>query len=171
MASTFARVFQRHLVPSFISSLFFLFRDQCFINPKAEVQLNRNIKFGKGTVVKSFAIVVARYQKYILTSILTKRLPRRLLSRTSYYLLIKYWFPQMYEILWKILTPTQTWLKSSHAYLWIFMWWLWCVFWRTTLHVPGGWTDCLRKMWESNHQPQSICCVCPQWRKSPGREW
>jgi acetyltransferase-like isoleucine patch superfamily enzyme len=34
-----------------------MLRYGCFINFKARVQLNRNISFGRGTVVKSFAII------------------------------------------------------------------------------------------------------------------
>jgi acetyltransferase-like isoleucine patch superfamily enzyme len=57
MLNAIVRVTQRHLIPSVVSSLYYLFRYRCFINPKARVQFNGKISFGRGTVVKSFAII------------------------------------------------------------------------------------------------------------------
>jgi acetyltransferase-like isoleucine patch superfamily enzyme len=57
MGKTLARVIQRHLVPSFVSSLYFLIRCRAFVSLRAQVQPTRRITFGRGTVVKSFAIV------------------------------------------------------------------------------------------------------------------
>jgi acetyltransferase-like isoleucine patch superfamily enzyme len=57
MLETILRVSQRHLIPAFASAIYFMTRDGCFINLKARVQLNRRITFGRGTVVKSFAII------------------------------------------------------------------------------------------------------------------
>ena len=57
MLEQIMRVCQRHLIPAFVSAIYFMVRDGCFINLKARVQLNKKIFFGKGTVVKSFAII------------------------------------------------------------------------------------------------------------------
>ncbi len=57
MVNTIKRVTQRYLIPSVISSLYFLIRYGCFISTKAKVQFTRRISFGKGTVVKSYAII------------------------------------------------------------------------------------------------------------------
>jgi acetyltransferase-like isoleucine patch superfamily enzyme len=51
------RVLQRHLIPSFVSAIYFTARYGCLVNLKACVQLTRRISFGRGTVVKSFAII------------------------------------------------------------------------------------------------------------------
>lgn len=52
-----SRIVQRHLVPGFISTFYYLLRSRCFVNPKAQVQLTRRIRIGRGTVVKAFAVV------------------------------------------------------------------------------------------------------------------
>lgn len=57
MISTLRRVTQRHLIPSIFASLYFYLRYRCAINIKANVQLTGKISFGKGTVVKSYAII------------------------------------------------------------------------------------------------------------------
>ena len=57
MLEKIIRVSQRHLIPAFVSAFYFMMRDGCLINLKARVQLNRRISFGRGTVVKSFAII------------------------------------------------------------------------------------------------------------------
>jgi acetyltransferase-like isoleucine patch superfamily enzyme len=57
MLENIIRISQRHLIPAFVSAIYFMLRDGCLINLKARIQLNRKISFGKGTVVKSFAII------------------------------------------------------------------------------------------------------------------
>ncbi len=52
-----AKSLQRHLIPSFITSLYYSLRYRCLVSHKANVQLSQNISFGKRTVVKSFAII------------------------------------------------------------------------------------------------------------------
>jgi acetyltransferase-like isoleucine patch superfamily enzyme len=52
-----AKTAQRHLVPSFVSALYFSLRYGCFVHPRAQVQLSNQIKFGQSTVVKSLAVV------------------------------------------------------------------------------------------------------------------
>jgi len=51
------RVVQRHLIPAFVASLYYSIRYRCAVSPKASVQLNNRISFGKGTVVKPFAVI------------------------------------------------------------------------------------------------------------------
>lgn len=57
MIKVFLRVFQRYFIPTFISSLYFSIRYKCLVSPKAQVQLSGKIRLGKGTVVKSLAII------------------------------------------------------------------------------------------------------------------
>jgi len=57
MLKKIIRISQRHLVPAFVSAIYFMLRDGCLVNLKARVQLNRRISFGRGPVVKSFAII------------------------------------------------------------------------------------------------------------------
>jgi len=57
MFKALGRIAQRHLVPSIIASLYFSVRYWCSVSPKARVQLTRNISFGRGTVVKPYAII------------------------------------------------------------------------------------------------------------------
>lgn len=51
------RIIQRHLVPAFVSSIYFLLKGRAFVSPKAQVQASRNIQLGRGTVVKAYAII------------------------------------------------------------------------------------------------------------------
>src|SRR5688572_1860863 len=51
------RVVQRHLIPGFVSSLYYGIRYRCAVSPKANVQPSSRISFGKGTVVKPFAVI------------------------------------------------------------------------------------------------------------------
>jgi acetyltransferase-like isoleucine patch superfamily enzyme len=55
--NSFIRIFQRYLVPNFVISLYYSFRYRCLISSQARVQLTGKISFGKGTVVKPFAIL------------------------------------------------------------------------------------------------------------------
>jgi acetyltransferase-like isoleucine patch superfamily enzyme len=55
--NTIVRTFQRHLVPRFVVSLYYLIKCGCFISHQAIVQLSSRITFGRGTVVKPLAIV------------------------------------------------------------------------------------------------------------------
>ena len=55
--SSAVRISQRYLVPRFVSALYYLLRCRCFISPLAKVQLTHKISFGKGTVVKPFAVI------------------------------------------------------------------------------------------------------------------
>lgn len=57
MLNSAVRISQRYLVPRFVSSLYYLFRCRCFISTLAKVQLTHKISFGKGTVVKPFAVI------------------------------------------------------------------------------------------------------------------
>jgi acetyltransferase-like isoleucine patch superfamily enzyme len=55
--NSFVRIFQRYLVPNILISLYYSFRYRCLISSQARVQLTNNISFGKGTVVKPFAVI------------------------------------------------------------------------------------------------------------------
>lgn len=51
------RTLQRHLMPGILSTVYFAVRYGSLISPAAKVQLNRNIIFGRSTVVKPFAVI------------------------------------------------------------------------------------------------------------------
>lgn len=57
MSKALVRVIQRHLVPSFVSALYFSLRYKCAVNPGAHVQWSSKISIGRDTVVKSLAII------------------------------------------------------------------------------------------------------------------
>ena len=48
---------RRHLVPAFVTSIGHLLRSRALISFSARVQWGREIRFGRGTVVKAFAVV------------------------------------------------------------------------------------------------------------------
>jgi virginiamycin A acetyltransferase len=52
-----ARTLQRYAVPGFVVSLYHYLKNRALISPSARVQLSSQIAFGKGTVVKGFAVV------------------------------------------------------------------------------------------------------------------
>lgn len=54
---SWARTFERYFTPSFVVCLWIYFRDRALVSLSAKVQLSSSIRFGKGTVVKPFAIV------------------------------------------------------------------------------------------------------------------
>jgi acetyltransferase-like isoleucine patch superfamily enzyme len=51
------RTVRRHLIPGFVASLYFSLKYGCVISTQAKVQLVGEITFGKGTVVKPFAVI------------------------------------------------------------------------------------------------------------------
>lgn len=57
MIKSFKRIAQRHLVPSFVAALYYSLRFRCAVHPSARVQLSERIRIGRGTVIKSFAIL------------------------------------------------------------------------------------------------------------------
>lgn len=57
MLKNFKRIAQRHLVPSFVSALYYSLRFRCAVHPSARVQLSACIRIGQGTVIKAFAIL------------------------------------------------------------------------------------------------------------------
>ena len=57
MQKPIVRIFQRYLVPRFIASIYFSIRYRCLVSIKSQVQLSSNISFGRGTVVKPFAVI------------------------------------------------------------------------------------------------------------------
>ena len=57
MQSKFIRISQRYLVPRFIGSIYYFLRFRCLVSTLAKVQFSKDITFGKGTVVKPFAVI------------------------------------------------------------------------------------------------------------------
>lgn len=55
--SRFVRIVQRYLVPNWVAAIYYSLRYHCLVSTQARVQLSRKISFGKGTVVKPFAIL------------------------------------------------------------------------------------------------------------------
>jgi acetyltransferase-like isoleucine patch superfamily enzyme len=51
------RIVQRYLTPRWIVSGYYLLRDRSLVSRHARVQLSRRISFGRGTVVKPFAVI------------------------------------------------------------------------------------------------------------------
>jgi acetyltransferase-like isoleucine patch superfamily enzyme len=51
------RILQRYFVPRPAISAYYLLRYRCFVSTQTQVQLSRQISFGKDTVVKPFAVI------------------------------------------------------------------------------------------------------------------
>jgi acetyltransferase-like isoleucine patch superfamily enzyme len=51
------RIAQRYLVPRWFVSLYFFLKYKSLVSARARVQFSRQISFGKGTVVKPFAVI------------------------------------------------------------------------------------------------------------------
>jgi acetyltransferase-like isoleucine patch superfamily enzyme len=51
------RIFERYLIPRWVVSAYYFFTYRCLISRQARVQFARQISFGKGTVVKPFAVI------------------------------------------------------------------------------------------------------------------
>jgi acetyltransferase-like isoleucine patch superfamily enzyme len=51
------RGFQRHLVPAFAVTAYHFYRTRALVSLSARVQLGPEISFGRGTVVKPFAVI------------------------------------------------------------------------------------------------------------------
>ncbi len=51
------RIFERHLVPRWVASVYYLLRDGGFLSPLARVQCSSRISFGRGSVVKPYAVI------------------------------------------------------------------------------------------------------------------
>jgi acetyltransferase-like isoleucine patch superfamily enzyme len=60
------RTFQRHLVPRFVVSLYYFFKYGCVISNQAIVQLSSQIIFGRGTVVKPFAVIQTQTGRIVI---------------------------------------------------------------------------------------------------------
>ena len=52
-----ARIIQRYLVPRFLVMAYYYFRYGCLVSSQARVQMSGRISFGRGTVVKPFAVI------------------------------------------------------------------------------------------------------------------
>lgn len=57
MASRVTRIFQRYFMPQFAVALYYSLKFQCYVSLQARIQLTNQISFGKGTVVKPYAIL------------------------------------------------------------------------------------------------------------------
>ena len=51
------RILQRYFVPRWFASLYYFAKYRCLISRDARVQFSNRISFGKGTVVKPFAVI------------------------------------------------------------------------------------------------------------------
>ena len=51
------RSLRRHLVPGFVTSVYHLLRSRALVSLSARVQWGREVRLGRGTVVKAFAVV------------------------------------------------------------------------------------------------------------------
>ena len=58
MLSPTLRVVQRYLIPRFARSCYYFVRYGALVSPSARVQLSGAVCFGKGTVVKPFAMIL-----------------------------------------------------------------------------------------------------------------
>ena len=52
------RLAQRYLVPRLVKSIYFFLRYRCLVSSQASVQLSSRISFGRGTVVKPWAVII-----------------------------------------------------------------------------------------------------------------
>lgn len=55
--SSISRTLQRYFIPRFVVSIIYYLRDKCLISTQSRVQLSDQITFGRGTVVKPFAVI------------------------------------------------------------------------------------------------------------------
>lgn len=51
------RIFQRYFIPRMVISIYYFLRFRCLVSTQTHVQLSNHISFGKGTVVKPFAVI------------------------------------------------------------------------------------------------------------------
>lgn len=51
------RIAQRYLVPRWVISTYYFLKYRCVISARTQVQLSARISFGRGTVVKPFAVI------------------------------------------------------------------------------------------------------------------
>ena len=51
------RTFSRYFVPRIFISIYYFLRFRCLVSTQTHVQLSSHISFGKGTVVKPFAVI------------------------------------------------------------------------------------------------------------------
>jgi acetyltransferase-like isoleucine patch superfamily enzyme len=57
VAGRVIRTLQRYAVPQFVAALYYSLRYRCYVSAQARVQLTGQIAFGRGTVVKPFAML------------------------------------------------------------------------------------------------------------------
>jgi len=54
------KLFKRFLIPATVVSIYYYLKEGCFVSPKAEVELNRNLRIGAKSIVSSFTKIKAR---------------------------------------------------------------------------------------------------------------
>lgn len=57
---------QRFFIPRFIITAYYYWRYKCLISTQARVQLSDQISFGRGTVIKPFAVIQTQAGKIVL---------------------------------------------------------------------------------------------------------
>jgi acetyltransferase-like isoleucine patch superfamily enzyme len=57
VASLVKRILQRYIVPQSAVAIYYSFKYSCYVSMQSRVQLTSRIMFGKGTVVKPFAML------------------------------------------------------------------------------------------------------------------
>jgi acetyltransferase-like isoleucine patch superfamily enzyme len=60
------RTLQRHFVPRIVASLYYFLKYRCLISNQAVVQISDRISFGKGTVVKPFAVIQTQTGRIVI---------------------------------------------------------------------------------------------------------
>ena len=60
------RNLNRHLLPGFLISVYYLLRDRCFISPRSRVQLSDKVSFGRSTVIKAYAVIQTQTGRFLM---------------------------------------------------------------------------------------------------------
>lgn len=60
------RIIQRYLIPNWLVAIYYSFQYRCLVSPQARVQFSDRITFGRGTVVKPFAILQTQAGRIII---------------------------------------------------------------------------------------------------------
>ena len=64
LQNSVVRITERYLVPRWFVSLYFFLKYRSLISAQARVQFSQQISFGKGTVVKPFAVIQTQGGRY-----------------------------------------------------------------------------------------------------------
>lgn len=66
LLKTARRIAERYLVPAPVVALYYSLRYRCVVSPSARIQLSKQISFGKGTVVKPFAVIQTQEARIVV---------------------------------------------------------------------------------------------------------